>query len=331
MPTLAFDLGGTFLRCGVIGERFEIVDFECMRVPNVFLGFESREIWREVVGTIGAYADRYQTQINRAPVVVAFPGPVREHRVPLFAPTIAGSEPPPSDLAERLAARTGRAVYLINDLAAAAWFVGDDEIVTRSMVMTVGSGIGSKIFDRSRVIDDRPYAGEIGHVVVDRSPGALVCDCGERGHLGAIASGRGVERLARRLAIQHPEEFVLSSCARKVTSAEALTNEEHLVPAARAGDAWTWGVIRQSISPLAAAIAVATHAFGIERVVVIGGFALAIGPAYAGALTDEITAVSSPDFFECPVRDLVRLAEPDDEMCLRGAGRFAQALQCTES
>ena len=208
MPTLAFDLGGTLLRCALIGDRCEIIDFERIRIPNVFLGLKADEVWREIVAKVGLYADRHRAVIGRSPIVISFPGPVRDHRVPLSAPTIAGSERPPPDLGAQLSARTKTEVYLINDLSAAAWLMADAADVDRAMVVTVSSGIGSKVFDRSsslRVIDDRPYAGEIGHVVVDISPDALVCDCGRRGHLGAIASGRGVERLARRIATQKPK------------------------------------------------------------------------------------------------------------------------------
>ena len=70
-------------------------------------------------------------------------------------------------------------------------------------LFTVSSGIGSKMFDRKSsqgVIDHLPYAGEIGHIVINDDAHAPVCDCGAKGHLQAIASGRGIERAARREA-----------------------------------------------------------------------------------------------------------------------------------
>ena len=104
----------------------------------------------------------------------------------------------------------------LNDVSAAAWYLSSRTRARRFLVVTVSSGIGSKLFDRDHpagVIDDPPYAGEIGHVVVDPGDDAPLCGCGGRGHLGAISSGRGTERLARERA-----------------AFPTLTNEEHLAP-----------------------------------------------------------------------------------------------------
>ena len=116
------------------------------------------------------------------------------------------------------------------------------------MVVTISSGIGSKIFDRkhpSGVIDSPAWAGEIGHVIADESPDAPRCDCGGLGHLGAIASGRGIERAARRCAMGEPDSFARSMCAVLYgATAFTLNNEEHIVPAAMSGDKWCLEVIR---------------------------------------------------------------------------------------
>ena len=149
------------------------------------------------------------------------------------APTVAGSTAALPDLQSILVNRTGRAVHILNDISAAAWQVSTTLAAKRFMVVTVSSGIGSKIFDRSSsqgVLDDVPYAGEIGHLTVDEAPDAPRCDCGGSGHLGAIASGRGIERQARRLAQSDPA-FRQSVCALQLGGIpETLNNEEHLVP-----------------------------------------------------------------------------------------------------
>lgn len=119
---------------------------------------------------------------------------------------------------------TRRPVVMLNDLSAAAWHLAESTPLNRFLVVTVSSGIGSKIFGRCHplgVIDDLPYAGEIGHVVVDESSDTLVCDCGGRGHLGAIASGRGIERSARRQAALFPAAFERSD------SEEVRGNPQH--------------------------------------------------------------------------------------------------------
>src|SRR5262249_33551875 len=157
-------------------------------------------------------------------IVFSFPGPVAGHRTVLAAPTLFGRETNLAHLAEDLERATGRQVRLVNDVSAAAWYFSTRTTARRFFVVTVSSGIGSKLFDRAHshvVIDDPPYAGEIGHMVVNSGPEAQLCDCGGFGHLGAIASGRAIEKTARRLSPAISTE---------------LTNEEHVIPAARAGD-----------------------------------------------------------------------------------------------
>lgn len=76
------------------------------------------------------------------------------------------------------------------------------------MAVTVSSGIGSKLCDRPPV-----------------------CDCGGRGHLGAIASGRGIERAVQRHAREDLLGFRASQLGSMEIEAEQIRNEEHVVPA----------------------------------------------------------------------------------------------------
>jgi glucokinase len=187
------------------------------------------------------------------------------------------------------------------------------------------------MFDRTsspQVFDDVPYGGEIGHVVVDTAPDAPLCDCGRPGHLGAVASGRGVERLARRLASTQREEFAGSLCSRRFGATPGgLTNEHHIVPAARLGDRWTWSVIRTAMRPLAQMLAAVVHAAGCEKVAVMGGFASQLGPRYASELQDAMQTYCSGPEFGVPCETLVYMSPRDDEPCLRGAARYARTAR----
>jgi glucokinase len=197
------------------------------------------------------------------------------------------------------------------------------------MVVTISSGIGSKIFDKdypTGVFDSPPYAGEIGHIRVNESTSAPQCDCGGRGHLGAIASGRGIERAARRLARSHPVDFARSACALRFQGVpEQLTNETHIVPAALEGDEWILGVIRDCTKPLARVLLSITLAMGLEKIVLIGGFALRLGPVYLALLNELLCESSDYGVIADRMAGLVQLGEVDEEACLRGAATFAQA------
>ena len=232
------------------------------------------------------------------PIVVAFPGPVVDRRRPIAAPTLIGElHMDDCMFIEHLETQTSRQVILLNDVSAAAWFFAKHSVSPNGIVVTVSSGIGSKIFDRNRarwVLDEHPHAGEIGHVTVDDAHDAPTCDCGQRGHLGAIASGRAAERLARHRALLDSTAFASSLCRIKFdASAQSIENERHLVPAVLAGDAWACNVVDAGIAPLARALATIAAANGLTSVVVMGGFALALGDTYIERLQTRIDTLTT--------------------------------------
>jgi predicted NBD/HSP70 family sugar kinase len=104
---------------------------------------------------------------------------------------------------EVAAALPGIPVLTANDADAAA--IGEDrtrDSATRAMcLLKVATGIGTGI-----IIDGRPYrgldggAGDIGHVRLRDHPDAL-CQCGARGCLAAVASGRAVAAKLRERGI----------------------------------------------------------------------------------------------------------------------------------
>jgi glucokinase len=216
---------------------------------------------------------------------------------------------------------------LLNDISAAAWHLVGRVDARRFMVVTVSSGIGSKIVDCGHpraVIDDIAYAGEIGHCKVDERPDAPVCDCGGRGHLGAISSGRGILRFARQSALSDPS-FNASLCVRELSGkANELTNEGHLVPAAKAGDSWALSIVRECTEPLARVLLQCVMAAGIERVVIIGGFALSLGDSYRAILHNAMTKHCNYDLLSSCLKDFVIMGNND--ACLLGTAAFAARL-----
>jgi predicted NBD/HSP70 family sugar kinase len=322
VSVLAFDLGGTFLRAAVTGG--DTLDRFAKHRLTALSGDSG--VWNGVTDAIAAYEAAHRSAVApSAPIVFAFPGPVAANRRILQAPTVVGGVDVP-DIAVALEERTGRRVHLLNDLSAAAWYLAEYSDARRFLVVTISSGIGSKLFDRNhpaRVLDDPPYAGEIGHFVVDESADAPVCDCGGRGHLGGIASGRGIERAARRQAELDPERFSRSVAA-QLARGSALDNEAHIVPAAAAGDEWTWSVIERCTRPLGRAILTTVMAAGLDRVFVVGGFAQAIGAPYQALLTRLILESSGYAVIRDRLASLVTVVEPHEHACLKGCGVYAR-------
>jgi len=195
------------------------------------------------------------------------------------------------------------------------------------MAVTVSSGIGSKVCIRlsgkAALFDKGPYAGEIGHLMVDPSTDAPICDCGGRGHIGAISSGRGIESLARRRSIENPLAFSRSLCSRQFgASPGTLNNEVHLVPALRAGDEWTLEVLREGTLPLAIALNTLILGLGLQGVFVLGGFAFSIGETYLRSLSDLMNARCDYSAFRFS-SDMIRFGGMCEDACLRGAAEYA--------
>jgi predicted NBD/HSP70 family sugar kinase len=324
VPFFVADLGGTYLRCALAGGGDGLTAVARYRLQETF-GQRGDGFWATLVDDVGTFCyDNQQLADRDAPLFFAFPGPVTNGRISSTAPTLVGREKVP-DLGLLLAQRIQRRIILLNDVSAAAWYFADHLQADRFAVVTVSSGIGAKLFDRRNpggVFDELPYAGEIGHLVVDRTSDAI-CDCGGRGHLGAISSGRGIERAARRAGVREPEKFAASACSTLFRAdASSMTNEEHLVPAALLGDPWALNVIREAVQPLAAALLTLVVGAGLERVALMGGFAQRLGSCYLSALRTAMVEAMDGGPAQFDVDDILAISGVDDEPGLLGAARY---------
>jgi predicted NBD/HSP70 family sugar kinase len=325
---LLFDLGGTHLRCACLTVEGEIGNITRERIRSFRDGLSPAEIWNELLGKIRAYTTTSERLVGKsAPLVISFPGPLHNDGRIVNAPTLSGPSGKIPDIGAELSRRTGRAVHILNDISAAALYLARDSEWDRLMVVTVSSGIGSKICFRSSkeftLFDKGPYAGEIGHLTVDESKDATVCDCGGSGHLGGISSGRGIECLARQQASVDPHAFSRSLChSRFGATAETLSNEHHLVPAVRAGDAWSLRVLQDGTRPLAVVLNTVVLALGLQGILVIGGFAFAIGELYLDLLRQIIQGRCDYSAL-CFSSDMIRFGNMCEEACLRGAAEYA--------
>jgi len=329
---LAFDLGGTHLRCACLRSEYELTNFTQERIRSFREGLSPSAIWNEILDKIASYVALSENIVEgAAPLAISFPGPLREDGRIVNAPTVTGLDEQVPDLRAELSQRTGREVYILNDVSAAALYLARQSLWERFMVITISSGIGSKICHRSSgkltLFDRGPYAGEIGHLTVDESHAAPVCDCGGKGHLGAVASGRGIERLARRRAFADSSAFSRSLCHLEFgATPEILNNEEHLVPSIRMRDAWALNVLEQGCRPLSQVLSSLIMALGLEGIFVIGGFAISIGLIYLEVLyrllrarNDYSPLVISPE--------MIKLGELGEHACLRGVAEYALMAQ----
>ena len=97
----------------------------------------------------------------------------------------------------------GLPVRLTNDANAAAMgemAYGAARGMKNFIVITLGTGVGSGIVVNGQLLYGHDgFAGELGHVIMDRGPKGRTCGCGRTGCLEAYCSATGVARTAREI------------------------------------------------------------------------------------------------------------------------------------
>ncbi|RKE17323.1 ROK family protein [Streptomyces sp. TLI_171] len=336
MSDLAFtviDLGGTTLRTARYGvDTDTVTDIRRVSTDGIagHPGLPVAELQARVLDQVGALAVEAVERHGSSAVAIAFAGPVTADGRALAAPTVWGGPGEQLPVRHLLEERVGVPVVVVNDLTAAVWRYVDSADDQPFCLITVSSGIGNKVYRAGEVLlDDEGHGGELGHWTVDPSPDAAPCDCGGRGHLGAIASGRGALAAARRAALADPAGYARSALAVQAPEPELLDNYA-LVDAVRAGDEFATAAVLGGITALAAAITAVFTAIGIRRYVLIGGFALAIGARYAELLTGELERLGCFGLDAEEIRRMVVLGASDDDSGLIGAGRLLAARGAVE-
>lgn len=103
-------------------------------------------------------------------------------------------------LAKMFSDRLGIPVALTNDANAAAigeMAYGAAKGMKNFIMITLGTGVGSGIVVNGQVVyGSDGFAGELGHVIVDKSSEARSCGCGRKGCLETYCSATGVARTA---------------------------------------------------------------------------------------------------------------------------------------
>ncbi|MFI1522699.1 ROK family protein [Kitasatospora cineracea] len=322
------DIGGTTLRIARYGTGTDAVT-DIRRTPTEGMdrhpGASVPDLQARVVEQLTELAGRAVERHRSSALALAFAGPVTADGRVTAAPTIWGGRGEPLPLRLMLEERLGLPVVVVNDLTAAVWRYVATEGRQPFCLITVSSGIGSKVYRAGEVLlDSEGHGGELGHWTCDRSPQAPRCDCGGRGHLGGIASGRGMRAAARRAALADPAGYARSHLAQGSPDPERLDNRA-LVAAIRAGDAFATAVLRGGLVHLASAITSVFTSIGVRRYVLMGGFALAVGARYVELLTEEMQRLGCFGLSAEEIRGMVVLGEPDDDHGLIGAGRLLVA------
>jgi glucokinase len=190
-----------------------------------------------------------------------------------YAPNIPGVRDAP--LRDDLAAATRRSVVVDNDANVAALAevtLGAAAGAQHALMVTLGTGIGGGIILNGDVFRGaNGFAGEIGHVTVER--GGPRCACGELGHWEAIASGHALGRMARDLVTSGRGAAILEAAGGTLHDVSG----EEVATAAAAGDADARQLLAHYADNVALGLANLANIFDFERIVIAGGL-VALGP-----------------------------------------------------
>ena len=320
-PIVVVEVGGSSMRGGRFQpDRLAVTGTRRRRSPGLATAGGEAEVLHVLRGLV----DEVAAGAAPGAVAVAYPGPISPDGTVIAAPTLLGGASRPLALRSVLADWwPGAAVHVLNDLTAAGYRVvaegGRD-----FCILTVGSGIGHKVFVQGApVVGPGGRGGELGHWQVDDRVDAPPCDCGGRGHLGGIASGRGALALVRRALEADP---VAGGAALGIADAQDLDNAV-VVSAYRSGDPWVRQALAPAITELGRALAGVHTIVGTERFVLVGGFARAMGDVYRSAVAASAAAhcwALDEDWDE-----MVELGADDDDHGMIGAGLLAAGLVAT--
>lgn len=205
-------------------------------------------------------------------------------------------------IAARLAERTGAGVWVENDLnafAVAEHLFGAGREASSLAVATFGRGVGAALIIGGGLHRGRAgAAAELGHIRVDESDDAPLCECGKRGCLEALT---GEPALLRRY---------------REATGRSLSDVGELRTRAEAGDGAATETLRTAGRRLGAGIAVLASLFDPDALV-IGGEGVRLGATLLDPLLETLRERAfRPDLD-------VRVEDWGDDAWARGAAALA--------
>ena len=264
MYNIGIDLGGTFIKAGVVDEDNNIVAKHMIdsEVGTDIPGLRSRM----VSCAMSALEKAGLTMDDVHSVGVGVPGAVdAEHGTVVYCSNIKFRNTP---LAEMIREETGKPVYIHNDANVAAYgevVAGAAKGCRDVVVVTLGTGVGGGIIIDGKIYSGfNSFGGELGHTVIvhDGEP----CPCGRRGCLESYASATALIRQTRESMRNHTESRMWDICPDI-----SQINGKTAFDAMRAGSKAGAEVVNKYINYLACGLTNFINIFQPEMLLIGGG------------------------------------------------------------
>ncbi len=312
MYLAGIDLGGTYIKAGLIGEDFSIA---CKTSVPTNAGRKYQDIIKDMAGAVTGLARERGIGIEEiAGVGIGIPG-VSNNGVAIVH-NLYWFDVPLKDEFEKYIPIP---VAIDNDATAAAvyeYHLGALAGTKVGVLITLGTGVGGGV-----VIDGKPFSGahglgtEIGHMAI--VPDGLQCTCGNRGCLEVYTNVPALIGLGRRCVLERPQSML-----HHLTGGDYLkVTSEMIMDCAKKGDYVALSIIDEYVKYLS---------MGVCNILnVLDPDVIAIGGGLSGAgdflLEKIIKASEGRGIFENQKYADIKLAKSGNDAGLIGAAMLAKS------
>ncbi|MES0334854.1 MAG: ROK family protein [Candidatus Magnetobacterium sp. LHC-1] len=219
---IALDISGTCIRGGICykDNNGEIAYESAREIGTPIYKNEGNDNFKKylegefldaIIDVINASFSYMQTEmtVTKAPIGISFSGQIgNDGKIHSASSIFKGQTPDKFNIKDEIKKKyPDSEIYVLNNVSAAAWNYSIDkefETSEKFLLIHIGSGFGSKIFDNNRkevVIDKEGLAGELGHIHIEKdkifTQNKLIfeCDCGKENHLAAFILKNGILNL----------------------------------------------------------------------------------------------------------------------------------------
>jgi len=217
------DIGGTNTACGLVTENGEVLSKEIL----------STRSFADAESLVKAVSQSIRQQVKNTPenllrgIGIGAPNANPYTGTVDYAPNLSwkGVVPLKKMFEEELRLPT----LITNDAKAAAlgeFHFGAARGLSDFLVITLGTGLGSGLFANGQIVYGHDgFAGELGHVIVERN--GRLCGCGRKGCLETYCSATGIVRTYKELNPEAAESIDSKEITKRALDGEEAAREAY--------------------------------------------------------------------------------------------------------
>ena len=277
---IGIDIGGTKMRVALIDRAGSIL----LRNESPTLAHEGRDqAVQRLIKMIDGLVESISKE-NLAGIGVSVASPVEPNTGTMYnPPNLPGWNG--FSLKSFLEMKFNIPTWAANDATLGAvgeYAYGVGQGISNIIYLTISTGIGGGIIvDGNPILGARGFAGELGHMSIDRN--GPLCACGNVGCLEIFAAGTAVAKFAR----ERLERGEASMIQEKVCGDLTRVDAKVVMEAAGQGDSLAKELIEQFAKDLGLGIANLIHIFDPE-IIILGGGVTQSSHLYSRALDAAI-------------------------------------------